>query len=372
VSPELFDSDNLIVALFFLTGAEAWNKLFSGPYGKEWGMKHRLNILASVIIFAAVVLAFAAQSASASQRSSPSAAAADIPVITSFKVSPSTFKINRINLLKITLGFRDDSANLTLGYIIWSIRYDKAAASPGTARTQLGPAQASMPRLPLSGPLPYFFAFPFESSYFSRASGTFTFYASFLAENCEQLRFIGIRMYDKAGNVSADWPDVVLTREAGPAGEKQGYKVGQKAYDFTLFDKTNRKVTLSNYRGKVVLIDFSTTYCPACIEEAHHLEQLYQTYKNRGFIILSAISLNDQMRLPSPADLRLWASRNKMTFPVIGDPNYKVNSIYAGFPNVWEIPYNVIIDRQGRIALKVIGYDATLHKQIENKIKSLL
>ncbi|MCJ7586539.1 MAG: TlpA family protein disulfide reductase [Candidatus Aminicenantes bacterium] len=307
----------------------------------------------------------------------PSGAAAfnkdsDVPVLVSFKVTPTTFKINRINLLKITFQFRDDGINLKDGYICWGVKYEKAGGSSGSSRFQASLRPESGPRLPPSGPLIKYFAYPFQLSFFSRASGSFSFYSSFLAEDCDQIRFSDIRMYDKRGNQSNFWPDVVLAREAGPAGEKQGYKVGQKAYDFTLFDKNNRKLTLSNYRGKVVLIDFSTMWCPVCIDEGHHLEQLYQAYKKRGFIVISAISEDDDKELPTLADLKLWASRNQMTFPVIADPNYYVNRIYYGSTQVVRIPYNVIIDRLGRIALKVVGYDSARHIKIENKIKSLL
>ena len=77
-------------------------------------------------------------------------------------------------------------------------------------------------------------------------------------------------------------------------------------------------------------------------------------------------------RMPTPADLRLWASRNQMTFPVVADPIYYVNAYYYGTHESMIIPYNVILDRQGRIALKVVGYDAARHTKIENKIKALL
>jgi peroxiredoxin len=320
-----------------------------------------------IALVAGVFLAGAGPAWAASRNS-----ASDIPVLSSFKVTPMTFKINRINLLKITFQFQDAGRNLKGGYICWGIGYESAGGASRPVSSPPRPRKLSG-AMPLSvGPLPNYFAFPFLASQFSNASGSFSFYSSFLAENCGQIRFYNIRMFDKAGNESNVLPDVVLSRAAGPAGEKQGRQVGQLAYDFTLFDKTNRKLTLSSFRGKVVLIDFSTMYCPACIEEGHHLEQLYQAYKAQGLVIISAISENDDREIPAPADLRLWASRNQLTFPVIADPNYWVNKYYYGKGETVSIPYNVIIDRQGRIALKVVGYDSARHTKIENKIQSLL
>jgi len=321
-------------------------------------MNRRIVHLFSILILASIVRA--------------ESAASDTPALVSFRVTPTTFKINRINLFKFTFQFRDDGKNLLGGYICWNIVYEKKSGGAPAIRL-VRPAGLKPGASPLSGgPLPDYFAHPFDYSVFSNATGSFSFYASFLAENCDTIRFEAPRIRDKAGNVSADGPDVILTRETGPAGEKQGYKVGQKAYDFTLFDKDKRRVTLTNYRGKVVLIDFSTMYCPACQEEGRHLEQLYQAYKAQGLIILSAISLDDYKNVPTFVDLKLWASRNRMTFPVIGDPHYAVHKIYTGFASSLSIPYNIVIDRLGKIALKVAGYTSAIHTQLENKIKSLL
>lgn len=320
-----------------------------------------------MILVAGVLLAVAGPIGAASPTN-----ASDVPVLVSFKVTPMTFKINRINLLKIDFQFQDAGKNLKGGYICWTIEYEKTGAFPHAILSRSPLHMESGARPVFLGPLPKYFAYPFVTSQFSNASGSCTFYSSFLAENCDQIRFRNPRLYDKALNESNLWPDVVLAREAGAAGEKQGYKVGQKAYDFTLFDKNNKKLTLSKYRGKVVLIDFSTTWCPACIDEGHNLERLYQTYKNQGFVVISAISQGDDKEIPSLADLKLWANRNKMTFPIIADPNYHVNRIYEGLTEGVQVPYNVIIDRQGRIALRVAGYDAARHTKIENKIKSLL
>src|SRR5262245_21509083 len=68
---------------------------------------------------------------------------------------------------------------------------------------------------------------------------------------------------------------------------------GKAAPDFTLLDRNQKKVSLKDYRGSVVLVNFWATWCGPCAAEMGSLERLYQRLKGRKFEIL-AISLDEE------------------------------------------------------------------------------
>lgn len=73
--------------------------------------------------------------------------------------------------------------------------------------------------------------------------------------------------------------------------ESQGPKVaviakGRNAPDFTATDLSGRKISLKQFRGKVVLLDFWATWCTPCHREIPHLKSLHEKYKNKDFIII--------------------------------------------------------------------------------------
>ena len=138
-----------------------------------------------------------------------------------------------------------------------------------------------------------------------------------------------------------------------PPPPSSGSKVGDTAADFSAKDQNGNNVTLYQYSGKVILIDFSADWCGPCRDEAGHLEALFQNYKNRGFEIITLLISG------SPAD---WANQYKLTFPVLGDNNETLWSIYGeGY-----VPLNIILDRRMIIRYKQAGYnESSIISEIE-------
>jgi peroxiredoxin len=118
------------------------------------------------------------------------------------------------------------------------------------------------------------------------------------------------------------------------------------APDFAVPDLSGQAVRLSGLRGKVVLLNLWTTWCPPCREEMPSMEKLYQRLRDRGFVLL-AVSQDEggkEAVEPFVRDLGL-------TFPVLVDPEHQVGDRYQ----VWGYPESFIIDREGRVVERVIG-----------------
>jgi cytochrome c biogenesis protein CcmG, thiol:disulfide interchange protein DsbE len=128
------------------------------------------------------------------------------------------------------------------------------------------------------------------------------------------------------------------------------------APDFAVPDLSGQAVRLSGLRGKVVLLNLWTTWCPPCREEMPSMEKLYQRLRDRGFVLL-AVSQDEggkEAVEPFVRDLGL-------TFPVLVDPEHQVGDRYQ----VWGYPESFIIDREGRVVERVIGpRDWTLPEQV--------
>lgn len=121
--------------------------------------------------------------------------------------------------------------------------------------------------------------------------------------------------------------------------------VGQPAPDFslTLFD--GRGLRLSGLRGNVVLINFWASWCTACRQESPVLEWTWQTYRQRGLVLIG-VNVWDR-REDALAMVREFGK----TYPNGPDPDGKILQDYG----VTGIPETFFVDRQGRIVLKRLG-----------------
>jgi peroxiredoxin len=131
------------------------------------------------------------------------------------------------------------------------------------------------------------------------------------------------------------------------------------APEFSLTDLSGRKLELSSYRGRVVILDFWATWCEPCRTEIPRFVDLQNKYRDRGLQIIG-ISLDDE-----PKPVRGFYQQFKMNYPVaVGDANLAER--YGG---ILGLPVNFVIDRDGRIYGKHAGeVDLPL---VEREIQSL-
>lgn len=121
--------------------------------------------------------------------------------------------------------------------------------------------------------------------------------------------------------------------------------VGGEAPDFTLPDLDGESVSLSDFSGRPLLINFWKTNCPPCRHEMPYLEEVYAAQKDTELVMLT-INIGE-----SPATISDFLQNNDLSLPVIIDTDAAVARTYA-LPG---IPTTFFIDRDGIIKSKVIG-----------------
>ncbi|KPJ76377.1 MAG: hypothetical protein AMJ54_11860 [Deltaproteobacteria bacterium SG8_13] len=118
------------------------------------------------------------------------------------------------------------------------------------------------------------------------------------------------------------------------------------APNFSLPDLSGKKVSLYEFRGKVVLLNIWATWCAPCVEEMPSMEILHQKLKGEDFTIL-AVSIDE-----SGAEAVIpFMKQHKLSFTALIDTKGSVKSLYR----TTGVPESFIIDREGLTVEKVIG-----------------
>jgi peroxiredoxin len=138
--------------------------------------------------------------------------------------------------------------------------------------------------------------------------------------------------------------------EIKPATE--GVYLSNIPIDFTEKDNNNNEFTLSNLKGKVILLVFSTMWCSPCKAEAAQLEAIYKNYKDRGLEIVECLYQNESGYPANNDELNRWVDSYGISFPVIGDPDYSTVNTYK----VNSIPTNIIIGKDFIIKYRAEGF----------------
>lgn len=152
--------------------------------------------------------------------------------------------------------------------------------------------------------------------------------------------------------------------------------IGQRAPSFELKGIDDKNYSLAQWKGRLLMIHFATTWCPFCNAEAPNLELLYQDYKDKGIQVL-IIDVKEGRDLVTQSFKRF-----NFSFPVLLDEDGKVAAAYAPagvLPDLARdevvLASNLIIDREGKIQfyslLNTVSFDAKL-TQARKRIDELL
>lgn len=111
--------------------------------------------------------------------------------------------------------------------------------------------------------------------------------------------------------------------------------------DFTLTDQNNNSVQLSNYRGKVIFLNFWATWCPPCRQELPHVQSLYEKYKTSDEVVVLTVVLPGGQE-KSKEGIIAFLDDNKYTMPVLFD----TSEVYSMF-GIASMPTTFMIDKEG-------------------------
>ena len=115
--------------------------------------------------------------------------------------------------------------------------------------------------------------------------------------------------------------------------------VGMQAEDFRLTDLDGKSQSLSQYRGKIVLLNFWATWCKPCTTEMPAMQASFDKLRDKGFAVIAVNELEDDARV------REHIKQYGHTFPVLMDHDNKVANQFG----VFGLPVSVFIDQEGRV-----------------------
>lgn len=164
---------------------------------------------------------------------------------------------------------------------------------------------------------------------------------------------------DPGSNESGD----VLTADAPPIVGRGVLTVGSAAPDFELWDLEGQPVSLSEYRGGVVLINFWATWCGPCRVEMPAMESLYREFNRKDFEIL-AVSTDAQ----GVAVTRPFKESLGITFPILHDSDFRVGIAYGART----LPMTFLVDRRGIIMHRIFGARDWHSPEARQLIRTLL
>src|ERR1700751_4003378 len=131
---------------------------------------------------------------------------------------------------------------------------------------------------------------------------------------------------------------------------------------FTLGSRSGQEVSLAQYKGQVVMINFWASWCGPCRQEMPLLESIYRKYGRMGFTLLGG---NVE---PDSQAANEWLKQTPVSFPILYDKDSKVSKLY----DVAGMPSTVIIDRSGKLRMLHRGYKPGDENEYLDSIRSLI
>jgi peroxiredoxin len=122
-------------------------------------------------------------------------------------------------------------------------------------------------------------------------------------------------------------------------------RVRMEAPAFVLKDIERGQKSLTDFKGKVILLNFWATWCPNCREEMPSLEKLWEKYKSKGVVII-AVAVGNRSK-----DVESFARKLGLTFPILLDTGGAVRKDYE----VTALPMTYIIGKDGKISGRMYG-----------------
>ena len=141
-------------------------------------------------------------------------------------------------------------------------------------------------------------------------------------------------------------------------------KPNQSASDFSGTALDGKVVQLSDFKGKVVLLDFWASWCGPCKQEMPFLVDLHLQNQKRGFVVL-AVNIDKDAK---NRDKFLSGLGKKPEFPILSDPESKICPLYG----LEGMPTSVFIDKKGTIRFRHVGFKDKTKNQLIKEMETLI
>lgn len=127
----------------------------------------------------------------------------------------------------------------------------------------------------------------------------------------------------------------------------QSVSTAESAPNFTLENQEGETISLDDYRGQVVIVNFWATWCPPCKAEIPGFVDLYEEYKDDGLVIIG-VSLDQT----GWNEVHPFIEEYEINYPIVVG-NQEIAEAYG---NIRSIPTTFVLDQDGAIAKKYVGY----------------
>lgn len=138
-------------------------------------------------------------------------------------------------------------------------------------------------------------------------------------------------------------------------------QIGDIAPPFVVKDLNGNKVSISDYQGKILLLDFWATWCPPCKDAIPHLNNLQKEFQDKEFTVLG-LSIDGKSER-----VKKFHNTYSLKYPILLADPITIRSY-----GVSQVPTLYLIGFDGRVVYKQLGMDTSQEEYIKNKIESLL
>lgn len=173
---------------------------------------------------------------------------------------------------------------------------------------------------------------------------------------------LGVGMLTVSSMMGRSTPVALDAEKSADRGTPACKAESQANLEFTVKDMHGASVRLSDYKGKVLLVNFWATWCGPCKTELPDLIALYDEYKDKGLVVLG-ISADDDAET-----LKAFSSEWKINYPVIVGRDEQ--ALLDAYGPIFGYPISVIVGRDGAVCARHIG--PSTKEVFEREIKALL
>lgn len=138
--------------------------------------------------------------------------------------------------------------------------------------------------------------------------------------------------------------------------------VGDSAPTFSIKTDSGRTLSIDNFGGRLLVLNFWATWCAPCIEELPSLNEFQKRFASSGVVVLGVSVDKDEKAY------RTFLDRARVSFLTARDPANKINADYGTF----QYPETYIIDAKGKVVQKIVGPENWSDERVVSLVKSLL